>query len=104
MAFTAQQQQANANIRAAILASSITVKQPVKSGVLVYTAGQPTNFVIQGNPVGLIRRFYLEISGTLNCAAGHTLTPTLFGLKNLISSLQFTDQNGRLRINTNGIH
>lgn len=104
MGFTAQQVQTNANVRASILANAIPVKQPVKSGVLSYAAGSPTNFVIQANPVGLVRRFYLEISGTINCAAAHTATPTLFGLKNLISNLQFTDQNSRLRVNTSGIH
>lgn len=87
-----------------ILANSQPILQYVKSGQMTYTAGSPTQTNIYANNVGFLRRFFIEISGTVNCAASHTATPTVFGLKNLISNVQFTDQNNRVRVNSSGIH
>lgn len=94
----------NLAIRANILQNAIPVMQNVRSGSMTYTAGVPTTVNMQASNVGLIRRFYLVLSGTVNCAATYTATPTLFGLPNLVSNIQFTDQNNRLRVNTSGIH
>lgn len=91
-------------VRQDILANSIPVFQSVKSGSPTYAYGSPTTVNILASNTGLIRRFFLEISGTFNCASSHTLTPTTFGLANILSNVQFTDQNNRLRINTSGIH
>jgi hypothetical protein len=98
---TPQQSQA---VRENILAYSIPVLQNVRSGAATYAYGNPTNVNFLASNVGLIRRFFLEITLTLNCAATYTLTPTTIGLPNIISNVQFTDQNNRLRINTTGAH
>lgn len=94
----------NLAIRQNILANAIPVFQNVRSGSLTYTAGLPTQWTVLASNVGLIRRFWLEISGTVNCASTHTATPSMFGLANLLSNVQFIDQNNRLRINTTGPH
>lgn len=105
MATSAQQAYANnMTIRQNILANAIPVFQNVRSGTLTYTAGSPTNWTVLASNVGLLRRFYLVLTGTVNCASGHTATPTWFNLPNLISNVQFIDQNNRLRINTTGMH
>jgi len=95
---------ANMAIRQNILANAIPVFQNVRSGSLTYTAGSPTQFTVLASNVGLIRRFWLELSGTVNCAAAHNVTPSMFGLSNLLSNVSFIDQNNRLRINTTGPH
>lgn len=95
---------ANMAIRNSILANAIPVLQNVKSGNATYTPGSPTTINVLASPVGLIRRFYLELTATVNCAATHTATPTFLGLPNVLSNVQFTDQNNRLRINTTGMH
>lgn len=95
---------ANMSIRQNILANAIPVFQNVRSGSLTYTAGSPTQWTVLASNVGLIRRFWLEITATFNCAATHTLTPSLFGPANLLSNIQFIDQNNRLRVNTTGPH
>lgn len=94
----------NQAIRENILANAIPVFQNVRSGSLTYTQGQPTTFTVLASNVGLIRRFWIEFSGTVNCASTHSLTPSMFGLSNLLSNVQFIDQNNRLRINTTGPH
>lgn len=71
---------------------------------MTYSYGSPTVTNLLASNVGLIRRFFLEISGTLNCASSYTLSATVAGLANLLSNVQFTDQNNRLRINTTGWH
>jgi len=102
---TAQQSALQSSqVQADILANAVPILQNVRSGSFTYAAGSPTVVNMQASNVGFIRRFFLEISGTVNCASTYTLTPTQFGLKNLISNVQFTDQNNRLRINTSGIH
>lgn len=100
----AQAIQANMAIRQNILANAIPVFQNVRSGSLTYTAGSPTQWTVLASNVGLIRRFWLELSGTINAASTKTCTPSLFGLSNLLSNVQFIDQNNRLRINTTGPH
>lgn len=95
---------ANAAIRASILANSIPVLQNVRSGSLTYSYGVGTTQAVLASNVGLIRRLWLEINATFNCAATYTLTPTMFGLANMLSNVQFVDQNNRLRINTTGTH
>lgn len=87
-----------------ILANSIPVLQNVRSGSTTYTAGSPSNVNVLASNVGLIRRFFLVLQGTVNCAATYTLTPTNIGLPNILSNVSFTDQNNRLRINTTGAH
>src|SRR5208283_370390 len=105
MAQTAQQAlAANMSIRQNILANAIPVFQNVRSGAVTWAQGSPTTFTVLASNVGLIRRFWLELTGTVNGSAAATFTPTMFGLSNLLSNVQFIDQNNRLRINTTGAH
>ncbi len=92
-------------IRQNILANAIPVFQNVRSGSVAWAQGSPTTWTVLASNVGLIRRFWLEMSFTLNGSAAATFTPTsIGGLANLISNVQFIDQNNRLRINTTGMH
>lgn len=99
-----QSAQESAAVASQILAASVPVFQNVKSGSAIYAAGSPTVVNILASNVGLIRKFYLELTATVNCASGHTATATKAGIANLLSNVQFTDQNNRLRINTTGWH
>lgn len=94
----------NMAIRQNILANSIPVFQNVRSGSLTWAQGVPTTWTVLAASVGLIRRFWLELTGTVNGSAAATFTPSMFGLTNLLSNVQFIDQNNRLRINTTGPH
>jgi hypothetical protein len=96
--------QQNMAIRQNILANAIPVFQNVRSGALSWAQGVPTTWTVLASNVGLIRRFWLELTGTVNGAAAATFTPSMFGLSNLLSNVQFIDPNNRLRINTTGPH
>src|SRR5208337_1850605 len=103
---TAQQAlAANMAIRQNILANAVPVLQNVRSGSLNnMTYGSPQTWTVLASNVGLIRRFFLELTGVVNGGAG-TFTPTAMGgLANILSNVQFIDQNNRLRINTTGWH
>jgi len=104
MATARQAYENNMAIRQNILAQAVPVIQNVRSGSLTYTYGQPTTWTVLASNVGLIRRFYLVLSGTVNAASTYTATPTAFGLANLLSNVTFIDQNNRQRINTTGAH
>jgi len=69
---TAQQAlAANMSIRQNILANAVPVLQNVRSGSLNnMTYGSPQTWTVLASNVGLIRRFYLELSGTVQCGAG----------------------------------
>jgi hypothetical protein len=94
----------NMAIRQNILANAIPVFQNVRSGSLTWQQGVPTTWTVLASNVGLIRRFWLEVTGTVNGSAAATFTPSMLGLSNLLSNVQFIDQNNRLRINTTGAH
>jgi hypothetical protein len=70
------------------------------------TVFPPSNPVLNIIPraVGLIKRFYIEVVGTLNNTSGTVAQLTDFGLGNLISNVQFVDLNNNTRINTTGAH
>ena len=95
----------NMAIRQNILANAVPVIQNVRSGSVTWANGSPTVFTVLASNVGLIRRFWLELTGIVNGSAAATFTPTTIGgLSNLLSNVQFIDQNNRLRINTSGMH
>jgi hypothetical protein len=102
----AQRQQAlsqqNLANRALVLAQSVDMIQPLPSQT-IYPANQPT---IQFTPnfVGLIKRFYIEITATLSNTGSQTITLTPWGLSNLISNIIYTDPQNNQRHNTLGLH
>lgn len=60
---------------------------------------------VQPRLVGLIRGFWVEISGTItNTGAVTDLTRTTFGPANLLSRIQFNDLSNFMRHNTSGLH
>src|SRR5271170_2612107 len=85
----------NMAIRQNILANAIPVFQNVRSGTLTYAQGSPTVWTVLASNVGLIRRFWLELTGTINGTAGTFAETGMGGLFNLISNVQFIDQNNR---------
>lgn len=104
----AQQQmsamQLNMAARNAVLAQSINMTQQIES-VSVPAAdvrGKVINVPIRN--VGFIKRFWIEISGSIAQSASETLTRTAWNGANIISNLQFTDLANQVRINTTGWH
>lgn len=106
MAQTQQQNLAVLNMQArnAILANALEMQQ------LIYSQTIPTpgigNNVITVPPrnVGLIKGFFVELSGTMTESAGHNITPTELNVANFLSNITFYDLNNNLRINTPGWH
>jgi P3 major capsid protein len=87
----------------ALIRSAVNRWQTVQGTTTIFPASQPT---ISFNPinVGLIKRFVVEVNGTIANTGTTTLTQTDFGLANLFSNVQYTDLNNYLRINTNSQH
>jgi hypothetical protein len=104
---SSQAQQAfasNMSIRKAWLNSSAPLIQAVAFAAPTYAAGTSTVVNLLGSATGLIRKFYLVVTGTLNATSG-TFTPTApFGITNIFSNITFTDLNTRVRHNTTGAH
>lgn len=64
--------------------------------------GQVINVPIRN--VGLIKRFVIEISGSIVQVGAETLTRTQMGAANVLSNITFTDLSNQTRINTAGWH
>lgn len=99
-------QQINALQRAAVLNAAVSMTQQVYSTTLVGGSSPLASNVLQIVPrnVGLIKRFIIEISGTVKNTDANVAALTQFGLSNLIQSIQFTDLNNNQRVNTSGWH
>jgi len=94
--------QQNLNNRTLVLSQSLNQLQPLPSQT-IFPANQPT---IQFTPnfVGLIKRFYIEITATISNTGSTSVTLTPFGLANLISNIIYTDPQNNQRHNTLGLH
>lgn len=104
---TAQQRQAalsQANLfnRQLVLQQSVNMLQPFTTQT-VFPANQPSLTLVP-NFVGLIKRFYLEFTGTIANTGPTTITLTQWGLSNLISNIIYTDPQNNQRHNTLGLH
>src|SRR5271156_4666940 len=101
----AQAFQTNLAIRKAWLNSSAPLVQAVAFAAPTYAAGSATTVNLLGSATGLIRKFYLVVTGTLNAASTYVFKPSApFGMTNLLSNITFTDLNTRVRHNTTGPH
>lgn len=92
--------------RAAVIDNSVQMTQQIFSNTLAgpIAAGNNVINVIPRN-VGLVKKFIIEISGTITNTDGvNASTATVFGLSNLLSNVQFTDLNNNQRISTTGVH
>jgi hypothetical protein len=99
----AQLRAANMAARQLIVNQAIDLTLPIAQGTLSYASGTPTVLNIPVRPVGLVKRFWIEISGIFNSTAG-TMTRTPIGMPNLLSSVVFTDLSNQVRVSTTGWH
>jgi hypothetical protein len=99
-----QAQVLNMAARQAIVRSALPMTQPIFSGTFVPATQNIIN--IAPRYVGLIRRFIVELTATVNNSAGSgsAITPTVFSAANLLSQVVFTDLNNNVRVNTSGWH
>ena len=86
-----------------LTAKALTMRQNIYSATIFPPSNPVITNLIPRN-VGIIKRFVVEIVGTLTNGAGGTATLTDTGLANLISNVTFYDLNNNLRINTTGLH
>jgi hypothetical protein len=95
---------ANASVRRQWVQSAAPLIQSVASATPTYAQGSPTTVNLLGSATGLIKKFYLVATGTINGASGKVFTATPLGILNLLSNITFTDLNTRVRHNTTGAH
>lgn len=107
---------ANANQPAApdmaqsnLLARNLVLDRSIDMWQSIYSApvsGDPRGAVVNIpiRNVGLIKRFVVEITGTVGRSNAETLTLTKFGAANILSQIVFTDLSNQTRINTQGWH
>src|ERR1700722_12680488 len=95
-------QQINSLQRQAVLSQSVEMTQTIFNQT-IFPPSNPVLNVVPRN-VGLIKRFVVEVTGTLNNTSGTVAQLTDFGLANLLQTVQFTDLNNNVRINTQGNH
>jgi hypothetical protein len=106
MAQTQQQNLAALNMQArnAILANALEMQQLIYSQTIA-TPGIGNNVItVPPRNVGLIKGFWVELSGTMTESAAHNITPTELNVANFLSNITFYDLNNNLRINTPGWH
>ena len=89
--------------QAALRNAAITQILNINSQTIYPTSQNVLN--ITPRNVGIIKRFWVEITGTItNTHATDTATLTDIGLANILSNVTFYDLNNNLRINTSGVH
>ena len=98
-----QAQMANIANRMACVKAGVNMWQAIFQQTIPGSAKGVTLNVSPRN-VGLVKRFLVEITGTVAQAAGETLTRTPFGAANVLSNVVFTDLNNQTRIQTTGSH
>lgn len=102
---SASPSQINAMQRAQVLASAVEMKQQIFSQTFagpITGANNVINVVVRN--VGLIKRFLVEITETVNTGVGDALTLSDLGEANLLQQAQFVDLNNNVRVNTSGWH
>ena len=102
---SASPQQLNRQQRAMVLAASVQMKQQIFSQTLTAAQAAGTSAInIQPRNVGLVKKFIVEIAGTINNTSGANAFITDIGLANLLSQVVFTDLQNNQRIQTTGWH
>ena len=96
--------QQNAMARQAIWQNAKPILQRVTSKTFSsVAAGQSNQIVVNPLQIGFVRRFLVEVTGTItNTTSGVALTRTPNGVSNLISNLTFNDFTGNPRHNCSG--
>lgn len=98
-------QKDNDQAQALVLAGARPMIQPTMSQTVPGSntaQGQTITFNL--NNVGLQTKLTVEITGSLACPAGETITATPWSLANLFSQVVLTDLSNIQRINTTGLH
>lgn len=103
-ALAQQAQQANAMARALISTKSVRMTQQIFSSTVV-PANQPV-VTVTPRMVGLVMGFWVKVTASIQntTGGGVAITPTDFGAANVLSTIQFTDLNNLVRIQTTGWH
>jgi hypothetical protein len=99
---TVDPRQQNLMNRQLVLQNAINEWLPIYSNT--FTSGPGTVLNIPLRNVGLVKRFVVEINGTLNIGGAETQSMTRFGLANFLSNITLTDLSNQTRINTAGWH
>lgn len=91
--------------RAMIVDSAVNLLIPIYNTTITnYVPGQSYNVTVPVRPVGLIRRFWIQVLATVGNAASETLTKTALGASNFFSQVVLNDLNNQQRISTTGWH
>lgn len=93
----------NRAARSAILQRALEMTQLIYSQTIAAPAPGNNIVTVPPRPVGLIKGFWIELTGTINAGA-LTLDPTTLNVANFLSNVTFYDLNNNLRINTPGWH
>lgn len=96
----------NQQARAAILAQAIEMKQSIFSTTIANPGSTANVINVIPRNVGLIKKFLVEITATIqnNTGGAVAITPTELGAANILSQIVFNDLNNNVRINTTGWH
>lgn len=102
-----QAQQQNMLARNLIIDRSIELTQSIftqtiAGGAVGQVVGTVVNCPVRN--VGLIKRFIVEITGSITQGAAETQNQSKWGIANLLSQVVFTDLSNQTRINTTGWH
>jgi hypothetical protein len=97
-------QQQNILARQAVIRQAVDMKLPIYSQSFTAANSQGPGTVINIPPrnVGLLKRFIIEVSGSITAASALTRTPN--GGANFFSQVQFTDLSNQQRVSTTGWH
>lgn len=98
----ASPQQLNAMAGNLIRSNAVEMKQVIYSQTFDPRLNNVLNIIPRN--VGLIKRFIVELTGTLPNGSGSAWTRTSFGPANMLSQITFNDLNNNVRINTAGWH
>jgi hypothetical protein len=101
----AQARAMNLQARQLIVANAVDLIQQIfTTTITTYVTGQafPVNVPVRN--VGLIKRFYVEITANVQQSAAETQTKTTLGGANILSQVVLTDLNNQVRIQTAGWH
>lgn len=101
-----QAQAANMAARSMIIANAVDLTQQIfQQNITNYVPGQAFPVNCKVNNVGLVKRFWIKISGTIADAGGGTgQSLTTLGPSNTLSQVILTDTSNQVRVQTSGWH
>lgn len=94
--------QQNSINRSLLLQQAVNMTQPISTQT-IYPAQNPV-LNVAPRMVGLIKRFIVEISGTINNSGTQVISLTDGGLANILANVIYTDPTNNQRHNTIGLH